>query len=609
MASAKMTKTKQSKQPMVIGWRFVTVMVVISVVFTALVARAAYLQVIEPETLRKKADLRSLRAKSKDVMRGMITDRTGRELAVSIPMNAIWIDPKHIFDYEVTGDSAIDHQTKTEFLQQLKDSKRWQALAEVLGWKWQTLYDKLVANQNKRFIYLSRQVTPAVANYVDELDLTGVYQKQEAKRFYPTGEISSHLVGFTNIEGKGLEGIEKLYDAHLQGESGLRKIRKDAKGREVEVLQEEKAIPPEDIALSIDQRIQALAYRELKSAVASFKASSGSAVVVDVTTGEILAMVNSPSFNPNNQNEFKVNTKKERDHFYYKTRNRAVTDIFEPGSTLKPLAVLSALEFGLMEIDGVVDTHPGWLRVGGQRVSDLPKNYGKISLETILQKSSNVGVAKLALGVPKEHLLDAFYHMGFGSDTGTGLLGESSGLFGDRTRWSDFEIATLSFGYGIAVSTAQLARMYSILGNHGVSCPLSILKLTNEPYCERVVSEENAQALLNMMVSVLDEDGTAPKAKVEGYRIAGKTGTAKKAAAGGYGNEYDLSFAGVGPVSNPRLAVAVVVNEPGGDYYYGGEVAAPLFSKVMTGALQILNVAPDDKQITTVASTGGRRGN
>jgi cell division protein FtsI (penicillin-binding protein 3) len=335
-----------------------------------------------------------------------------------------------------------------------------------------------------------------------------------------------------------------------------------------------------DVMTSIDQRIQAIAYKELKTATEKYNATSGSLIVLDVKTGEILAMANTPSYNPNNR----------RSMLPYRMRNRSITDMFEPGSTIKPLAAMMALDYGKYELDSEIDTK-GSYRLGANTVRD-PRNYGKINIATIIAKSSNVGVSKMALSVPKEQLLTSYYNLGFGSRTNVTLPGESAGVLSDRSRWSDFEIATLSFGYGLAVTPLQLARAYSVIANEGRLNPISILKLENPPEAEQVIEPRIANAMLQMMEGVTKAGGTAVKARIGGYRVAGKTGTARKATAGGYGEDYVVSFAGIAPIDNPRLVTIVIINEPKGDKYYGGDVAAPVFAKVTTGALQLMNVAP-----------------
>jgi cell division protein FtsI (penicillin-binding protein 3) len=569
-----MSKQSADKKisPAVVTWRFALVVVVIMLVFTGIGTRAAYIQVIEPDQLIKQGDNRTKRTRNTPAHRGLITDRHGEELAVSIPVRAIYADPQ-----VVAQKNSLD------------DTRRWSALAKVLNQDVEKLHKK-VSNPKRRFVYLQRQVTPAMANYVEELDIPGVYLRNESRRYYPAGEVSAHVIGFTNVDDKGIEGIESLFNTHLTGKAAKRVIRRDGRGRQVELLREEKGEKAKDLQLTIDQRIQALAYKEIKKALTLYQARSASAIVVDVETAEVLALVNGPSYNPNNRSNVGS----------YRIRNRVVTDAFEPGSSVKPLAVLSALEFGSVEQDALVNTHPGWMRLGGSRVSDS-RNYGEIDLRTIIQKSSNMGTSKLALSVPKEFLLDTYYNIGLMSETGMNMLGESNGIFHERNRWSDFELATLSFGYGLSVTTAQLARMYTTLANGGINQELSIIKNMDTAEGERVFSPENTQYVLELMESVTNKGGSGTKAAIPGYRVAGKTGTSRKAVAGGYGEEYVNIFAGVAPVSDPQLVVVVLVNEPAGDLYYAGDTAAPVFSNIMSGSLQILNVAPDAQNNNNVA--------
>lgn len=570
----KQSKNKPEQQaPTTVYWRFVFVIICICCVFTGIGVRAAYIQVIEPDQLIKQGDNRTKRVREAAAHRGLIMDRNGQELAVSIPVQAIYADPKIIAQQD-----------------SLSDVRRWDALAKVLNNDTKALMAK-VSNPKRRFVYLQRQVTPAMANYVDELDIPGVYLRDESRRYYPSGEVSAHVIGFTNVDDKGIEGIEYLFNEYLTGTPDRRYIRRDRKGRQVELLQEKEGKKANDLVLTIDQRIQALAYKEIKKALTVYQARSASALVIDVETAEVLAMVNGPSYNPNNRK----NTGAHR------IRNRVVTDAFEPGSAVKPLAVLSALEFGEIKKDDIIDTHPGWMRLGGSRVQDS-HNYGELDLRSIIQKSSNMGTTKLALSVPKEFLLDTYYNMGLMSDTGMSLLGESAGLFHERSRWSEFELATLSFGYGLSVTTAQLGRMYTTLANGGANRELTIIKNDKQKEAEQVFSAQNTQAVLEMMESVTQKGGSGTKAAVAGYRVAGKTGTSRKAIAGGYGDNYVNIFAGVAPVSDPQIVVVVLINEPGGDLYYAGDTAAPVFSKIMGGALQLLNVAPDGLKATNVAN-------
>ncbi len=569
MTTATESRKRANQKPTTVAWRFYVVLGIVALIYCGLVARTAYIQVFEPDMLKEQGDLRSLRTAAKKVQRGSILDRNGAELAVSVPVETVWADPKVVMDKN--GLAMVEH---------------WRALADVLGQDVNKLTSRIVRNPNKRFVYVERQVSPVMAKYIKELSIPGIYLRKESKRYYPAGEVSAHLVGFTDVDDKGLEGIERVYNSLLTGKGGEKLFRKDAKGRKIEILSVEEAQPPQDLVLSIDQRIQAIAYRELKGAVRAFKATSGSVIVVDVHTGELLSMVNSPSYNPNNRAGTPAN----------RIRNRAITDMFEPGSTMKPLSLLTAMEFGTADADTVVDTNPGWMRLGGRRIGD-PINRGELTMEEILIHSSNMGTAKLALALPKQFLLDKFFEVGFSEDTGSGLIGESSGMMSDRHRWSQHELASLSYGYNLAITPMQLARLYTTIANGGVKRPFSIIKTDKAVPGERLFSKELTADLRKMLEGVV-ENG-AKKALVDGYRVGGKTGTSIKAVAGGYGNDYVGLFAGMAPIDNPEVVVVVVINEPGGDLYHGGDVAAPVFSRVMKGALQVLNVAPQTQPIIT----------
>ncbi len=571
MSSKKVTPVKktESEQPQtLIRWRFYLVLFFVFVAFAALVGRIAYIQIVEPDNLIKQGDLRSVRAKTLHSARGIISDRNGEPLAVSVPVEAVWADPVTIF--KQGG---------------LKDIDRWHALADVLGLKRDELIDKINSNKSRRFIYLQRQVSPAMAHYIRELKLAGVGLKAESRRYYPAGEVSAHLVGVTGIDGHGLEGVERSYDKWLTGEAGKRIIRKDRYGRVVENISLEEREEGKPLELTVDQRIQAIAYRAIKQAVADYRATSGSVVVLDVKTGAVLAMVNAPSYNPNNRSDLQS----------AKMRNRVITDAFEPGSTIKPFVVLAALENGVADDHTIIDTGRGIMRIGGSRVRDTSK-VGKADLTTILKKSSNIGVAKLALDMPLEALLGMYSSVGFGEVSGLNLVGETQGIFPNRRRWSKFEIATLSFGYGLTITPLQLAHAYATLGNLGKYQPIHIIENNDQDFSKQVLGRENARKVLAMLETVTQPGGTATRAAVPGYRIAAKTGTSRKAIAGGYGDEYFAYTAGVAPASDPRVALVVVVNEPQGDNYYGGSVAAPVFAEILKGTLQIMNVAPDENR-------------
>lgn len=565
----KHAEPKAQPQPTnLIRWRFYVVLFFVFCAFAALAGRIAYIQIIEPDNLIKQGDMRSVRAKTLHSARGIISDRNGEPLAVSVPVEAVWADPVAIF--KAGG---------------LEDINRWYALADVLGLKRQDLIDKVNSNKDRRFIYLQRQVSPAMAHYIRELKLSGIGLKAESRRYYPAGEVSAHLVGVTGIDGHGLEGVERSYDKWLTGEAGKRIIRKDRYGRVVENISLEEREEGKPLELTIDQRIQAIAFRAIKQAVADYRATSGSAVILDVKTGAVLAMVNAPSYNPNNRADLQS----------AKMRNRVITDAFEPGSTVKPFVVLAALENGVANDKTVIDTGNGIMQIGGSRVRDTSK-VGKADLTTILKKSSNIGVANLALEMPLEALLGMYSSVGFGEVSGLNLIGEAQGIFPNRRRWSKFEIATLSFGYGLTITPLQLAHAYATLGNLGKYQPIHIIENNQQDLSKQVIDKENARKVLAMLETVTQPGGTATKAAVPGYRVAAKTGTSRKAIAGGYGDEYFAYTAGVAPASDPRVALVVVVNEPQGDNYYGGSVAGPVFAEILKGTLQILNVAPDENR-------------
>ncbi|GAM76990.1 cell division protein ftsI [Vibrio ishigakensis] len=515
----------------------------------ALVARVAYIQIIEPDTLIKQSDMRSVRVHNVPSARGIVSDRNGEQIAISVPVQAVYADPKTIFE---KGDA-------------LTDVKRWQALAQVLQLEPEEMISRIERNKTRRFIYLARQVSPAMAKYIKELKLKGIGMSSESRRYYPAGEISAHIVGITGIDGHGQEGIEKSFDKWLSGSDGSRKIRKDRDGRVVENISSTQGQQGKSLQLTIDQRIQAIAYRAIKQAVADHRATSGTVVVLDVETGGVLAMVNAPSYNPNSREQLQS----------FRMRNRAITDPLEPGSTVKPFVVLTALETGTADEETIIDTGNGIFRIGGSRVRDTSL-VGKADLKTILKKSSNVGVAKLALGMPLDALLGTYSSIGFGSTSGINLVGETPGLFPNRRRWSDFEIATLAFGYGMAITPLQLAHAYATLGNYGKFMPLHIVKSQKGLEAKQVLSKHNSAEVLEMLEAVTQPGGSAIRARVPGYRVGAKTGTSRKANAGGYSDEYVSLTAGLAPISHPRIAMVVVVNEPQGDEYYGGAVAAPV---------------------------------
>ncbi|MBY7865054.1 peptidoglycan glycosyltransferase FtsI [Vibrio fluvialis] len=561
-------KVAEQGSPVFIRWRFYLIVFFVLLAFAMLVGRLAFIQIIEPDNLIREGDMRSIRAKTLQSARGIISDRNGEALAVSVPVDAVWADPVTIF--KQGG---------------LVEKDRWYALADVLSLDRQEMMKKLEDNRTRRFIYLQRQVSPAMAKYIRELKLSGVGLKSESRRYYPAGEVSAHLIGVTGIDGHGLEGVERSYDKWLTGEAGKSIIRKDRYGRVVENISLEEREEGKPLQLTIDQRLQAIAFRAVKQAMADYRATSASAVMLDVKTGAVLAMVNAPSYNPNNRADWQS----------FKMRNRVITDAFEPGSTVKPFVVLAALANGTADEHTIIDTGDGVMRIGGSRVRDTSK-VGKATLQMILKKSSNVGVAHLALGMPLEAMLGMYNSVGLGEVSGLNLVGETTGIFPNRRRWSQFEIATLAFGYGLSITPIQLAHAYATLGNLGKYQPVHLIESNQQDLSHQVVDAKYAKQVLDMLETVTQPGGTAVKAAVPGYRIAAKSGTSRKAIAGGYSDEYFAYTAGVAPVSDPRISLVVMVNEPQGDSYYGGAVAGPVFSEIMKGALQILNIAPDENR-------------
>ena len=562
------TKTQKSKRPedqaSFVSWRFALLCGCIFLALAGLLLRVAYLQVINPDRLVREGDMRSLRVQAIPTSRGMISDRAGRPLAVSVPVNAIWADPKELHD---KGGITLD--------------SRWKALSDALSIPLDQLAARVNANPNGRFVYLARQVNPAIGDYIKKLKLPGIFLREESRRYYPAGQVTSHLIGFTNIDGQGIEGVEKSFDKWLTGQPGERTVRKDRFGRVIEDISTVDSQAAHNLALSIDERLQAQVYRELNNAVAFNKAESGTAVLVDVNTGEVLAMANSPAYNPNNL----TGTTKDV------MRNRAITDIFEPGSTVKPMVVMTALQRGVVREGSVLNTVP--YRINGHEIKDVAR-YSELTLTGVLQKSSNVGVSRLALAMPSNALVDTYSRFGLGKATNLGLVGESSGLYPQKQRWSDIERATFSFGYGLMVTPLQLARVYATMGSYGIYRPLSITKVDPPVAGQRVFPESQVRTVLHMMESVALPGGGGVKAAIKGYRIAIKTGTAKKVGPDGkYVNKYIAYTAGVAPASNPRFALVVVINDPQAGKYYGGAVSAPVFGAIMGGVLRTMNVEPD----------------
>ncbi len=528
----------------------------------SLVARAVFLQVLDKDFLNRQADTRHLRTETIVAHRGAILDRNGEPLAISTPVDSIWVNPKQFA-------TAIDSVPQ---------------LANALNLKPETLMRRVTRSMDKEFLYLKRHLSPQKATQILALKLPGINVQREYRRYYPASEVAGHLIGFTNIDDVGQEGLELAANNWLSGESGAKRVLKDRRGRSIENV--ESIRPPhhgKDLYASIDLRLQYLAYRTLKAAVRSHNARSGSVVILDIATGEVLAMVNQPTYNPNDRSQFAAD----------RYRNRAITDIFEPGSSIKPLIVAAALESGQYRPDSTIDTSPGHVTVGAKKIEDS-RNLGRISLTTILARSSNVGITKLAMTLQADQLWESLTRFGLGEMTSSGFPGESAGMLTHYSHWRPISQATIAYGYGISVTPLQLAQAYAAIGNDGVTQPVSLFALEEPGSGERIMSSETAVAVRRMLEDVVRPGGTATKASVTGYRVAGKTGTAWKFAKGGYSQDKYISiFAGLAPASDPRLATVVVIDEPGGELYYGSDVAAPVFANIMSESLRLLAVPPD----------------
>ncbi|MBV1787083.1 penicillin-binding protein 2 [Marinobacterium sp. D7] len=559
------SKGEQSVQAMAArSWRLWLVFALLVLIAGGILTKMLSLSTEDQAFLRSQGDARTLRTMLLPAHRGLITDRNGEPLAVSAPVATIWADPK-----------MVDlHNPRIRQLAQLIDMSREELLRD------------LNADRERRFLYLKRQVTPELAESVAALDINGIHVDQEYKRYYPAAEVTTHLVGFTSVDGEGQEGLELAFNDWLRGEPGRKLVMKDRTGRTIKHIRSlAPAEPGKDLALSIDLRLQYLAYRELKDAVNTHQADSGSVVVLDVRTGEVLAMVNQPSYNPNDRSNLLTSA----------LRNRAMTDIFEPGSTMKPLTVATALMTGRYTPETEVDTSPGYIRVRNATIRDH-RNYGVLDLTGVITKSSNVGVTKLALDMAPDEIRNLMHNVGLGQVSGTGFPGERTGTLPFLSERQTVERSTLAYGYGLSVTPLQLAHSYVPLASGGVQRPISLLRIDpdKQPEVKRVMPKQVADEVLAMMETVITPQGTGRQAAVVGYRVAGKTGTAHKASGGGYASDrYTSVFAGIAPASHPRIVVAVMVDNPKGQEYYGGEVAAPVFSRVATDALRLLNVPPD----------------
>ncbi len=562
--------SKRENKRGVAAWRLYLVHFTLTLCLGVIGWKVGTLHIIERDFLQYQGDARTIRSEPIVAHRGIITDRNGEPLAVSTPVKSIWLDPRQI----------------------ISDPESINRLAEFMDLNPQVLANNVGANASRGFMYVKRRVSPDEADTVLSLNIPGVNAQQEYQRFYPQGEATAHLIGFTNIDDRGQEGLELAYNGWLSGKPGQRRVMKDRRENIIEELAIlETAAPGKNLQLSIDARIQNLAYRELKEEFVKRRARSASAVVVDVQTGEVLAVVNQPSYNPNNRANIGD---------FDALRNRAMTDVFEPGSTVKAFTIAAALESGLYERGTEIDTG-GWMMVSGYEVRDS-LNYGVLSLEKIITKSSNVGSAKIALQLGPDYLRDMLSRVGFGETTGSGFPGERGGVLPPiRNGWSRIETATLSFGYGLNSTALQLAEAYSVLADDGIRKPISLIKLNADEVAalprDQVLSPTIARQVRAMLETVVDpaRGGNAGDARVPFYSVAGKTGTARVVGEHGYQEDnHNSLFVGMAPATRPEIVVVVIVNEPKGEEHYGGQVAAPVFSRIVSGAMRLLNVPPDN---------------
>ena len=555
-------------------WRQYLVLFVLFCCVSLIGWKVVVLHILEREFLQGQGDARTIRTVPLVANRGLITDRNGEPLAVSTPVKSLWVNPG-----EIAGNDVAIRQLAMEL----------ELNPEVLG-------RNIAKNSGREFLYVKRRLPPADADRVLALDIDGLYVQQEYQRFYPQGEVAAHLIGFSNVDDEGQEGLELAYDAWLRGVPGRLQVMKDRRGHIIEELNTiQTAQAGKLLELSIDFRLQNLAYRELKAEYITRRAKSATVVVLDVATGEVLAMANQPSYNPHN----KVNITD-----FSVLRNRAITDVFEPGSTIKAFTIAAALETGIYRMDTVIETSPGWMMVSGNTIRDI-FNYGTLTVEKVITKSSNIGASKIALEIGAEPIRDLLERVGFGQVTGTGFPGERSGVLPNPRRWSRIGTATLSYGYGLSVSALQLAQAYSVIADGGIKKPVTLLKLDADSVAslprERVLSAVISRQLLTTLETVVDKSrgGAVLGANIPFYSVAGKSGTAHVVGEFGYEeNLHNSLFVGLVPASNPRLVIVVVVNEPKGEEHYGGQVAAPVFSRIAAGAMRLLNVSPDKIPVT-----------
>jgi cell division protein FtsI (penicillin-binding protein 3) len=554
---------RSRENPQNFRWRANVVFAVLVCGALGLVWRAVELQLKDHEFLAGQGDARFSRVAEITATRGTITDRYGEPLAVSTPVDSVWVNPKEL---------ALASDQLPRLAKALKRDKT-------------ELARRVTSNLDREFLYLARHMQPSEAQQIRQLEIPGVYLMREYRRYYPAGEVAGHILGFTSVDDEGQEGLELAFDHWLAGENGAKRVIQDRYGKIVQNVEEIRSMRPgRNLVLSIDLRIQYLAYRELKAAIRDQRAKSGSVIVLDVSTGEVLAMVNQPTYNPNDRDQMQVAT----------YRNRAATDILEPGSTIKPFFIAAGIASGRYRADSVIDTSPGYMKVGTKIFEDEHGSLGKINLATILAKSSNIGMGMLALSLEPEQMWATLNQFGFGQVTTSGYPGESAGLLSHYSHWRPIGIVTMSHGYGISVTPLQLAHAYATLGAYGSVRPVSFLRVDSPPAGAQALDAGVSRQVVALLESVVAAEGTGKLAAIPGYRVSGKTGTAWKATAGGYSTDRYMSvFAGVAPATQPRLAAVVIIDEPGAGKYYGGDVAAPVFSSVVGGSLRLLAVPPD----------------
>ncbi len=578
-----------SNVPPVYRGRRLILMLVLLTGIAVLLGRAVYLEVFQQSWLKQQAGKRQLRTVIIPPYRGMIVDRNGESLAISSPAESITMNPRKILEEQrklrkmAASADAIEAEVAKSNLQTMRNNLH--QVEQILKMSEGSLQDKIQGMSGRSFYYLARQLEPEKAQQIDDLNIPGIYSKREYKRFYPMGETTSHVVGFTDTDDGGIEGIERMLNDRLAGRPGKIRVIRDGRGRLVESIKEiETMIPGETVQLSLDHRIQYSAYKLLKGEIYKLNAISGSVVVLDVQTGEVLALANMPGFNPNNRKSFKP----------YNYRNRAVVDAFEPGSTLKPLTIAAALEARVIGKDVLIDTSPGKYKVGKMVIRD-PINYGSLSLSRILAKSSNVGASKIALLMKSKDHWKFLNRLGLGRRPDAGFFSETDGNLPYYDKWGRVDKASHGYGYGISVSLLQLAQAYSVFATGGILNPVTVMKRNRKPLGQRVMSEANANAVLKMMRAVVQPKATGKNAAIDGYHVAGKTGTAYKLINKRYSKQHKIvSFIGIAPATKPRLVVAVMINDPKVKKVSGGRLAAPLFAKIMSNALRVLDIAPDN---------------